>query len=339
MYRDIIKNVSQKLPHQYNWWPTFFYHFTDVRNAVGILRTGCLYSREKAEQKNLMANDNASSMVIKMTSGGVDQFARLYFRPKTPTQYHNEGYKPVEVRDSNINACCPVPIFLLFDANEMLQSNDVFFSSKTLAGSSKKELLQGIENYKSLPFDKIFHNGWYDSILDGDIKQYRMAEVVIKGGLLIENYLKRIICRTIAEKNTLLYMLSKEDTKLYQKYKNIIRYNPELDMFYNNGIFVKEIVASNDELKIILNSPELRKKNLDSADIIIDIKIIFRWLDREGNLINIEEFYAQINYNKIVAISIKLIRLFSEILEVEVILDNNQMFYGIISLKDEEIFF
>lgn len=107
MYSKILNDISKTLPQQHRWWPKFFYHFTDVHNAVSILKTGWLYSRGKAVENHLMATDNASRMVINLTNSGVEQLARLYFRPKTPTQYHNEGYKPTEIRDKNIDACCP----------------------------------------------------------------------------------------------------------------------------------------------------------------------------------------------------------------------------------------
>lgn len=214
----------------------------------------------------------------------------------------------------------------------------MYFSSKSLAGSGNKELFQGIEHYASMPFNKIFHNGWYDTVTDSDIKQYRMAEIVVKGGLPIENYLKRIICRTIAEKNTLLFLISKENPKLLNKYKNIIRYNPELDLFYNNGIFVKEIVASSNEMRIILNPPELRINRSQSTNVIIDTKIIIRWLDKRRKLVNIDELYAQIKYNKTATISINLKKMFSKYIELEIIFDNNQMFIGDISFENEEVF-
>ena len=90
-YRDIIHNNCNQ--SKVSWWPKYAYHFTDVRNAVNILRTGTLYSRIEADERKLMVNDNASKQVIDMTHAAALSNVRFYFRPLTPTQYYNEGYK------------------------------------------------------------------------------------------------------------------------------------------------------------------------------------------------------------------------------------------------------
>lgn len=55
------------------------------------------------------------------------------FRLLTPTQYHNEGYKPEEIRDNTINANCPVPVFLCLSANATLSLDGTLFAEKGLA--------------------------------------------------------------------------------------------------------------------------------------------------------------------------------------------------------------
>ena len=68
-----------------------------------------------------MRNDNASRQVIDMTNSGVVSKVRFYFRPLTPTQHYNEGYKHPALRyDQDENANVPVPIFLLFDLEKLL---------------------------------------------------------------------------------------------------------------------------------------------------------------------------------------------------------------------------
>lgn len=47
-YIDIINN-NIKYNTPVKWWPKFAYHHTDVSNAVNILSTGFLYSRDNAE--------------------------------------------------------------------------------------------------------------------------------------------------------------------------------------------------------------------------------------------------------------------------------------------------
>ena len=101
-YRDIIKEQMKLLPNSRIWWPKYFYHFTDIRNALEIIDKGWIYARHKATESKLMHSDNASPSVILVSSSKIKDYARLYFRPKTPTQYHNEGYKPEEIRQSDI---------------------------------------------------------------------------------------------------------------------------------------------------------------------------------------------------------------------------------------------
>jgi len=98
-YEEIIRELtSGKIhtnmnPAKRKYWPRFAFHFTDILNAVSILKTGAIVSRNYAQQNGIMINDNASSSVIENTSASVENNVRLYFRPRTPTQYYNEGFQ------------------------------------------------------------------------------------------------------------------------------------------------------------------------------------------------------------------------------------------------------
>src|SRR5690349_6275747 len=91
------------------WWPDYLFHFTDIQNALNILKHGFLLPRNKAKELKLMATDNASPDVISKTGGKWKNYVRLYFRPRTPTQYKNEGFRPLGQRELG-GAHCPVPI-------------------------------------------------------------------------------------------------------------------------------------------------------------------------------------------------------------------------------------
>lgn len=110
---DIQEHVrvwSQRLkPVNREWWPRYVYHYTDIQNAVSILKGGYVYSRAEATRRHLMTVENASLEVIAHTKQAHQEFARLYFRPRTPTQYHNEGIKPQSERFQG--AHCPIPVF------------------------------------------------------------------------------------------------------------------------------------------------------------------------------------------------------------------------------------
>lgn len=105
-YREIIEEERRKLNRNINWWPLYLYHFTDVHNAISIIDKEYIFGRKLANDENLMTSDNASSNVIEITDERVLRYARLYMRPKTPTQFHNEGHKPEYI----INPCSGVRI-------------------------------------------------------------------------------------------------------------------------------------------------------------------------------------------------------------------------------------
>lgn len=103
-YKEILDNHKVNMPLTTQWWTSFLFHFTDIHNASRILYDGWIYSRKQALEKDVMSNDNASRAVIEATDIDTKCYGRLYFRPLTPTQYHNEGYKPSEIRNTEINA-------------------------------------------------------------------------------------------------------------------------------------------------------------------------------------------------------------------------------------------
>ena len=85
-----------------------------------------------------MLNDNASRQVIYMTNMSVLSNVRFYFRPLTPTQYYNEGYKHPAIRyDNDSEANIPVPIFFLFDLAKLLSLKGVKFSERRQSGGGQ----------------------------------------------------------------------------------------------------------------------------------------------------------------------------------------------------------
>ncbi|MGN0242963.1 MAG: DarT ssDNA thymidine ADP-ribosyltransferase family protein [Lachnospiraceae bacterium] len=245
-YEKIIENNCRHNSN-INWWPKFAFHYTDVMNAIGILREGYLYSRYDASQKHLMSNDNASRQVIDMTYSGATSNVRFYFRPLTPTQYHNEGFKHPALRYCHdINANVPVPIFFLFDLNTLLQLPGTRFSEQSLAGGGEV-LLSGEDNFAHLNFEQIYKNGYMENPeLE---KKYRHAEIIYPDAFEIKNSLRYIVCRNDIERATLLNLLRKEDIKKFSKYKDIVVVNN--DCFENNGLYVNECRYYVDKVVIV----------------------------------------------------------------------------------------
>lgn len=117
------------------WWPDFLFHCTDVRNVVNFLRTGEMLSRTKIVASRQLLVDIASPEVTAHTNDIWQDYVRLYFRPKTPTQFRNEGFRPTRQRD--YHAQCPVPVYLIIDAMEVLSKAGVMFTDGNVAAGAQ----------------------------------------------------------------------------------------------------------------------------------------------------------------------------------------------------------
>ena len=93
-----IEKFMRELPGRLNLgparrsWPAYLFHVADIENAIRILGDGILLSRQLALAR--MARDTAHREIIDRTDDFTTSCARLYFRPRTPTSYRNEGFRP-----------------------------------------------------------------------------------------------------------------------------------------------------------------------------------------------------------------------------------------------------
>lgn len=279
--QTIEKNCSLFYPE---WWPKYAYHFTDVTNAVSILQSGILYSRSQATQRGVMENDNASRQVIDITDARTASYVRFYFRPLTPTQYNNEGYKHIRLRyNDDVYANIPVPVFFIFDLNTLLQTNNVIFSPLSQAGYGNPTY-SGEEAFAKMPFDKIYSNG----PCDDETRHYRHAEILCPDSYRIDDALISIVCRNECEKSTLLNMLFVQDSTAYYKYKEVVRV-ARSNLFYRNGLYVENVNYHDNILAIeFACTPEKTKfesrkkaKNLP----FVKTRCIFQWSTKQGRIL------------------------------------------------------
>lgn len=218
------------------WWTKFAFHYTDISNALSILQSETLYSRLYAQEEHLMKNDNASYQVIDMTASNAQSYVRFYFRPLTPTQYYNEGYKHPQLRYCNDpNANVPIPIFFAFNLEKLLSDPKVKFSETSQAGHGSI-MRSGEAEFEKLAFDKIYSDGY----VDDEIKKYRHAELLYPNSYSINNSLEAILCRNEFEQSMLLSLLRNANEKLFYKYKSLIKVCRE-KMFEKNGLFIQDI--------------------------------------------------------------------------------------------------
>ena len=286
-YIDIIRENSEK-HSPVSWWPKFAFHYTDVTNAVSILSSGYLYSRADAAQMRVMQNDNASRQVIDMTRSDVVSKVRFYFRPLTPTQYYNEGYKHPSLRyDGDENANVPVPIFLLFDLEKLLSIPGVEFSETSQAGHGAK-VYSGVEAFSKLNFNYIYNNSFEKF---ETTKSYRHAEIVHPKSMAIESCIRNILCRNDLERITLLNLLRESNPLAFAKYQNIIK-TYKRDTFENNGFFLTECSYLANTIKISFSDTYackryiermMEKRHLETLRTI-KVKVWLKWFNARSTV-------------------------------------------------------
>lgn len=239
------------------WWPQFAFHYTDIRNALSILKDGRLYSRLQAERQGKMAVSSGSLEVLAGTDVNILDCVRLYFRPKTPTQFWAEGvHSQSSLSQSRFpDAHCPVPVFLLFDLATVLSLPDSWFSDRGL-GARNYRLGQTLADLQSLPWRQIYHNTWIDwsdPESAHEVIACRNAEIVVPRHLDL-SALKYIYCRSEAEKDTLLHLLPAE---LRQQYRNKIVASARNELFFRQRTFIERAVLMKDRIYLRF-SPDTR---------------------------------------------------------------------------------
>ncbi|MCR8848155.1 DUF4433 domain-containing protein [Rossellomorea sp. SC111] len=290
----LSSSVTKHLPQGCEWWSKYIYHFSHITNIAYILNDDLLRSRNqvvKLKDENL--NDNASGEVILGTEEMYKDYVRFYFRPLTPTQFHNEGIR-ASTQITALGAHCPVPVFLLFDT-EILDEPNVFFSFESLASHYYVPLYQGVRSLANAPFHYIYHNESTYNLDGNQIRKHRQAEIVIKDQCNL-HHLKRILCRTKAEADTLKSLLN---FVAYSKYNDKICYIDQgvfdtgdiNTIFHGDYLKILDIEQCKSHMLIQLNRNDYHPRN---------IQIL--WSDRGGNQIchfNKENYLINSNYFKI----------------------------------------
>lgn len=227
------------------WWPDYVFHYTDIQNAVSILKTGALFSRVEAQKLGLMDTDNASQEILGTTNNEWKDYVRLYFRPRTPTQFRNEGFRPVGQRWQG--AHCPVPVYFLFDSKSVLSHADSQFTDGNLA--SGPMAFSDAADLEQIPFMHVYHDSSIPDDLKSKIIFHRNAEVVVPKQMDL-GALRYIVCRSQAEYETLLHLLPTSTARRWRR--NIIKDN-KTRLFFKRWAYVQSVELSNSQMVFHFN--------------------------------------------------------------------------------------
>ncbi len=157
-------------------------HVTDVHNAASILPMGRLLCHDDAEWVGVLRTAASVAEIMDGTQSWVHRHVRLYFRPRTPTFYRNEGLRP---RGTLWNgAHCPMPVAFVFDAPSVLGMQGVRWSRGNRASQGAPILGDDAPSLDALPFDLIYHHRKPGA---GENQQaitfHRQAEVIVPDAL------------------------------------------------------------------------------------------------------------------------------------------------------------
>ena len=267
---------SLGLDRNRSFWPHWLFRSDHVENAAEILNGGRLLSRTAAENQGLIRVDSGSPQYVKNLSAQHRNLVRLYFRPRTPTQYRNEGIRPQDMIE--LGAHMPVPVYLLF-AVSLLAEESVFFTKGRLndaaaVGDSAKFL-------KSIVFGDVYHDGGVGRLGESDrrstILNARHTEVVIEKELPLD-HLKHIICRSAPERETLLNLLSSEARGQWVERIHVDEGHRR--MFQKRGTFVQRAELSSTDSQFLFYSNI--NSNMRGPFNLVN-RAVGRWSDGEGS--------------------------------------------------------
>jgi hypothetical protein len=181
----------------------YIYHFTHLFNAIDIIKSRKILSRNKAEGNFANA---AGNLVARRSTA--HNFARFYFRPQTPTQFYNEclgwdtmlttswGKSYYETARRMDLPKCPIPVFFKFDLKEVfMKMAEKCYHSTGNMQTDRARVVKITDNPNLLQMNYLFDNisdafsmagGPYNydrqlhlSIM-GEIKEYSQQEFLVE---------------------------------------------------------------------------------------------------------------------------------------------------------------
>lgn len=293
-----------RLKEQSSNWAGNIYHFTHLTNALEIVKSKKILSRNMAKS----FADAAGSVVGRRHDA--HKFARFYFRPQTPTQFYNEclgkdlnsGYqgwsKDLDGEWTNVWKShflqakrlglpkCPIPVFFKFDLQEVL----LRFSQKCFASTGNMQT--NWANFHPISevipyfnFEDVYSE--INTTSDGDWKtylDYSQQEFLVKKEFNFASLKKfQVIVRTEEDKKQLLGKLDAEDPIREKVFVN----NDNFNIFHNEN---RKIYYSFDGRELSI-STDYQGDGISNARFFIEFSKTTRFHVKSGNLLQSKENY------------------------------------------------
>ena len=192
--------------------------------------------------------DNASPGIIAETSSFAQNCVRLYFRPKTPTFYSNEGFRPQG--RLHLGSHCAAPVALLFNLRKVLARSDVRISDGNMRKWNTRTSA-GIGFLESLDFRDIYHDeslAWPDK---ERIKNARHTEVLVPERLGLE-YLEIVYARSIAESQLINSLLADLSARARASTRHV-HFGVYPPYFFREWPYIKVVRREADDLRVCFN--------------------------------------------------------------------------------------
>lgn len=201
--------------------------------------------RSRNDPENLQPRDVAAREVNAARDHAHDR-VRLYFRPKTPTQFHIEGVrKPGECRFGD-ETHAPVLVMLILDAQRILTMPGTRFCDRNM---QRGEAVAGDDEayFGQIPFDKVYHEGPTGG--DETIPSHRCAEVLPTSPLDLGQCLRAVFLRSEPERDTLLHLLGPHRAR----WAEACHVSEALKVFEKRYSFVQDIGLTHEGVVFALN--------------------------------------------------------------------------------------
>ena len=257
------------------------YHFTHLFNAIEVIRTRKIYSRNKAKELGLLKYEAAGS-VVHNGSEKAYPYARFYYRPQTPTQFYNEclgwdsrlhtswgkSYYPQAL---NLGLPkCPMPVFFKFDLDEVVSkmSDKCYYSTGNMQ-TNWASVKKVSDNPNGLNVDYV-----YSTIRDGIAiyKQYSQQEFLVLNEFDFSDLQSfEIICYNEEQADILRHQLDGDDIVdriTTDEYNAVFHRNNRKLNIWDNGDSLMISSDYQDDAHFVIKTTDKHIVNIDGTTVI-----------------------------------------------------------------------